>query len=133
MVIFLPSQVSNEFFLNCNSDESPLLIELSNIIIAPFDSVQSFYLFYQQLRNEEREVSRDDAEAKEPASLSTFRRAFRSLNDKVRLLTAKGSFKTCSVCNVINNLLNNAGNIRTLLDAAIILLNLLFVRQTSKL
>ena len=72
-----------------------------NIKFLPYESVSSIYNEYCS-----HVVTKDLI----PASQSTFRACFNKVEDKYRLVTAKGSFQTCDICNNANAMLRFQDN-----------------------
>jgi len=74
-------------------------VSQKDAVVVPYFSVQEFYTFKYCLDMEE---SGDD-----PVSKSTFADAFSQIPE-VRTLRCKGSFNTCSICNVADELSNDS-------------------------
>lgn len=80
----------------------------SNKKYVPYDTFTEFYEEYEHYHRYENKDIRRRSEMV-TAAKETFRKAFISLKDTVKLRTAKGSFETCSVCNNLNDCLKNTG------------------------
>lgn len=72
----------------------------------PYDSFTELFAEYEHYHRFENKDIRN-VQDKVTGSKETFRKAFQSLKDKIKLRTAKGSFETCSVCNNLNDCLKN--------------------------
>jgi len=72
-----------------------------NIKAIPFESVSELYTEY------EHQCQARFTPVNLFARINTFRKAFASLKDSIRLLGCKGSFQTCDICNCANDLLKS--------------------------
>lgn len=88
-------------------DTSPMK-DMQNVKIVPYEDQASFYKHY------EIHCDNNNTPATLRAGSSTFKSALTSLHETVRLLSAKGSFHTCEICNNANHLLAGIANYFTL-------------------
>ena len=71
----------------------------------PYDQMQEVYLEYKNYYSEnERHLNPSERLF---CGLTTFRKAFESLNTTIKLRTARGAFETCSICDNLNDMLKN--------------------------
>ena len=73
-------------------------VKTDNVRVLPYDNISHLHIEYEIHSKVNKEESRFIAKRE------TFRLAFNSLKN-VRLLGAKGSFQTCDICNIANELL----------------------------
>lgn len=71
------------------------------MFVVPFAFVNAFHQEYQSW------CEHAMVEPDKYASISTFQRAYSTLESKIRLLKAKGSFNTCEICNSAAELIQN--------------------------
>lgn len=78
---------------------------VSDIKFLPYDSVNELYEEY--VAKMERESSSLQEQNHKIAGMETFRLAFLSVRNEMRLRTSKGAFETCSTCNAFHEILKS--------------------------
>lgn len=73
----------------------------------PYDSFTELFEEYEHYHKYDNADIRVESE-RVTCAKETFRKAFQSLKDKVKLRTAKGAFETCCVCNNLNDCIKNS-------------------------
>ncbi len=73
----------------------------NDVKVLPYDSINSLFAEY-------RDCYKETMLESNLAGATTFTDAFNSLKTKVKLLGCKGSFCTCEICNVSNEMLRNS-------------------------